>query len=107
MVENNHDSTYRERTEIHESRSNSGFIAFIVGGLVVAVGVISWVVYGSSTAVSTSDGGGKTEVSTHVDVGGSGGGKSATDSGSNSAQSSASTSSGNSATAGATAGSGN
>lgn len=41
-----------ERNTVVESRSSGG-ITFIVGGLVVAVGVIAWLVFGSGIGVAS------------------------------------------------------
>nr|MDA3888083.1 hypothetical protein [Allgaiera sp.] len=96
MVDHNHDrhdSTLRERTEIRETRSGGGTgIAFIVGGLVVAVGIIAWLLFGGSMdGPRAHDGGGKTSISTKVEVGGAGGGAGAANSGGSTAKAGAST----------------
>jgi len=49
-----------DQKEPHENSSNS-FLAFVVGGLVVAVGIIAWIMYGSDESGDVDinvDGGG-------------------------------------------------
>ncbi|GHE00351.1 hypothetical protein U879_12230 [Defluviimonas sp. 20V17] len=111
MVEHNHDShdsTVRERTEIRETRTGSSGtgLAFIVGGLVVAVGLIAWLLFGGmgdhTSGKMGPDGGGKSSSSVSVNVGGSGGSGSTKPAAGSAAKAGAS--SGGGAQAGASAG---
>ncbi|MGO4907771.1 hypothetical protein ACEN2J_05495 [Pseudorhodobacter sp. W20_MBD10_FR17] len=51
MPDNTNRSTY-----VRETKTSSGAMAFIVGGLVVAVAVIGWFMFGNDVDVSTGAG---------------------------------------------------
>lgn len=57
-----------DQKEPHENSSNSA-LAFIVGGLVVAVGIIAWVVYGGGAEDAGTGAGNDGDVNVEINGG--------------------------------------